>query len=84
MILHEFNIAILCCSEDVGLAHDARRRRRLRNTEGVCEKGGGGGGWGMRQLLAARFPPESAAGRVNENKHCAIFHKLDRTCNLPK
>jgi hypothetical protein len=38
----------------------------------------------VRQLLAARFPPESAAARVNENKHCAILHKLDRTCNLPK
>ena len=30
----------------------------------------------MRQLLAARFPPESAAARVNnKNKHCAIWHE---------
>jgi hypothetical protein len=46
----------------------------------------------MRQLLAMaaprpsiheRFPPESAAARVNESEHCAILHKSDRTCNLP-
>ena len=29
VILHEFNIATPCCVDNVVLAHDARRRRRL-------------------------------------------------------
>ncbi len=29
VVLHEFNITVLCCSDDVVLALDARRRRSL-------------------------------------------------------
>jgi hypothetical protein len=73
----EFNITASRCFDDVGFPLDARRRRRLRDTEAVRGRGWGWG-WGgdMRQLLAARFPPESAAARVNnKKKHCAIWHE---------
>ena len=91
VVLHEFNVATPCCFDDVGFAHDARRRRSLRKTEGVRREGRGGGGGGEEcgsccgaAPAPARFAPESAAARVNENKHCGIWHKRDRTCNLPK
>ena len=46
VVLDEFNIAASCCGDDVGLACDARRRRRLpiRVRGGGGEDGGGGGG----------------------------------------
>ena len=40
VVLDEFNIAVVCCGDDVGLACDARRRRSLQDTEAV--RGGGG------------------------------------------
>ena len=42
----EFNIAFCCCYDDVGLPLDARRRRRLRDTEAVRGRGWGGSSCG--------------------------------------
>jgi hypothetical protein len=43
----------------------------------------------LEELLAAPRPSAShpkvlQRERVNESEHCAILHKSDRTCNLPK
>jgi hypothetical protein len=82
VVLDEFNITVHCCSDDVGFACNARRRRLLQDMEAV--RGGGG-----RENAAAAGGAHQTHPKVLQHAsitktNAAPFCTKARTCNLPK
>ena len=78
VVLDEFNITVHCCVDDVGFACDARRRRRLRDTEAV--RGGGKCGSCWRRASHPKVLQHASIIKTN----AAAFCTKARTCNLSK
>ena len=86
VVLDEFNITVHCCVDDVGFACDARRRRRLQDTEAVRGGWGGGGGGGEKcgSCWRRASHPKVLQHASIIKTNTAPFGTKARTCNLPK